>query len=255
MGAYDYMDSDVAGLKQGLGGRVEGGWVCAESGGIPFGKPVFGYKGDAKNLYKFHKDTAKIVYSKNFVASNSTIVTVDGVATTATVYATSHADKMAAIVDKLNAIAGVEALLDPADTDVRTILIRKKGKEFTVASATTGGTGQPTATITYDSAQVFVGFSMFSQKAPGLGVSTLQGYEQYDAVNVIADGELSTEPVKGAVKANTAAYVYATAGTDFSKPGSSGSEINARWRKNAADGARSIIRVYGQKSMTYADKF
>jgi len=256
MGAYDYMDAAIAGLKVGLQSRVEGGWVCAEPLGIPYGYPVFGHLGNNKQAYTFKNDVAKIVYSADFIALNSTIVTVDGVATTATVFATNHADKMAAIVVKLNAIPGVVAKLDPADTDVRTILIQKKTKSFVtgdVDSATTGAVSQPTDTVTYGSSQVFLGVSLFVQKAPSLGVTTNQGYEQYESVAVMADGEIHV-PTAAAVKANNEAYVLNT-GVGTGKFAASGVAVSARYKNNAASGALAIVKVDGQTEMTYSNNF
>lgn len=256
MGAYDYMDSAIAGLKNGLAGRVEGGWVCAEPLGIPYGYPVFGHLGNDKSVYSYKNDVAKIVYSADFIASNSAVITVDGVAITATVYATDHDAQIAAMVVKLNALAGIEAVLDPADTDSRTILIQKKTKSFVtndVTSVITGGSSVPTVAVTYGSSQVFLGVSLFVQKAPSLGVTTNQGYEQYESVAVMADGEIWV-PVSAAVKANNEAYV-STSGAGIAKFAASGLAVSARYKSNAASGALAILNVSGQTEATYANNF
>lgn len=256
MGAYDYMDGAIAGLKNGLAGRVEGGWVCAESGGIPYGYPVFGHIGNDKSVYTYKNDVAKIVVSADLITANSTIVTVDGVATTATVYATSHAATMAAILAKIDALNGVSAVLDTTDTNGRTILIQKKTKSFStgdVTAVTTLGETQPTWAVTYSSSQVFLGVSLFVQKAPSIGVSANQGYEQYEPVAVMADGEIWV-PVSSAVDANQEAYV-ATSGAGITKFASSGLAVNARFKSNAASGALALVKIDGQTEATYADEF
>jgi len=242
MSAYGNIDSAFGGLKDGLGGRVET-FRAAEA--IAFGKPVFGYKGDALNAYGFKKDVAKLVYSTDFVASNSTIVTVNGVATAAVVYDTSHLATITAIKNAIAGLTGVEAVLDASDTDKRTILIRVKGATASVDSATTGGTGQPTDTVTYGSGQVFLGFALFTQKE-SVGIAN---YAVGDVMNVLSqDGRLWT-PIAAAVKANSPAYV-----ADAGSISNAGTLLNARIRSTAASGL-ALVEPDGQYDLTYAGSF
>jgi len=253
MGAYDYMDNAVPGLKYGLGGRIEGGWVVAEANGIGFGKPVFGYVGDEKKAYSFYNDVGKIVFDADFVANNVITITVNGEDAADVTYDTSHDNTMDLLVAAVSALTGVECALDPADTDNRTLLIRVKGATAAVAEAVTGGAGQATGTVTYGSGQVFVGVAMFVQKASSLDVSSNQGYEQYDMVNVVADGELWVR-AKAVVEANNEAYID-NSGADIGEFSNAGVEVSARYRSNAADEGLARLRVDGQKEMTYASSF
>ena len=256
MGAYDYMDAAIAGLKVGLISKVEGGWVCAESLGIPYGRPVFGHIGNSKEAFNYKNDVSKIVISTDFITGNSTIVTVDGVATSAIVFDTDHDTTVAALVAAIAGLTGVEAQLDATDVDNLTILIQKKTKSFVtddVTAVTTLGATQPTYVITYGSSQVFLGVSLFVQKASSLDVSTNQGYEQYEPVAVMSRGQIHV-PVGAAVAANNEAYVL-TSGDDLGKFGASGLAIDSRYKGNAASGGLAIAEVNGQTETTYADEF
>ncbi len=68
-------------------------------------------------------------------ASNSTIVTVDGNATTATVYASSHAATMAAIAVKVRLLTGVKSCTVSGDT----LTITTDDTDVVASAATTGG--------------------------------------------------------------------------------------------------------------------
>ena len=256
MGAYDYMDAAIAGLKVGLQSRVEGGWVCAESGGIAYGMPVFGHIGNNKQCWTYKNDVSKIVLSADLITDNSVAISVDGVALTATVFADDHDTTMDAILAKLNALDGVVAILDADDANNRTFIIQKKTKSFSTGDVTcvvTLGESAATATITYGSSQVFLGVALFVQKAPSIGVAANQGYEQHEPVAVMADGEIWV-PVGAAVDANNEAYVL-TSGDDLGKFGASGLAVQARYKSNAASGALAIAKIDGQTETTYADDF
>jgi len=233
MAAYDYIDTAMNGLLYGLNRKIEGGWACAEENGIEFGAPVFGYVGDEINAYNLHLDTGKIVYSTDFVSLNSTIVTVNGVATSAVVFDTDHITTIIALVAAIDALDGVSAILDSTDTNDRTILIQTKGIDATVSSVTTLGVGQPTTVITYGSSQVFLGVSILTQNSSGI-------YEQNDAVNVLTEGGLWV--IAGVdVLANNKAYVYGTAGINFGKWYTSGIELPVNYRSNTS--ASTLVRI------------
>ena len=253
MGAYDTLEKAIKGLIYGIIKRIEGGWVVADSNGIRFGAPVFGYVGDENKAYNFYNDTGKLVFDGDFVTSNVITITVNGEDAADVTFDTNHDTTAALVVAAVAALDGVECVLDPADTNNRTFLIRTKGATAVVAEAITGGGGQATGTATYGSGQVFVGVSCFTQKQPELGVSEFVGYAQYDSVNVMADGELWVE-VGDDVEAQNEAYVD-NAGADAGEWSNAGVEVNARYRSNALDGGLARLYVYGQKEMTYASSF
>jgi len=248
MPAYDYIDTAIKGLLYGLNRKIEGGWACAEENGIEFAKPVFGYIGDEIHAYNFHLDTGKIVYSTEFIADNSTVVTVNEIDTDPVVFDTTHLITINALIAAINALDGVSAVLDANDVNNLTILIQTKGQEATVSSVTTGAGSQPTTTITYDSSQVFLGVSVFAQNSSGL-------YEQYDALNVCTEGGIWVESGT-TVKANDEAYVYNTAGANFGKWFNSGIELPAIYKSNASASALVRLEIDSiRKEMTYSGLF
>lgn len=253
MSAYDVMENAIAGLKYGIDSRVEGGWVCAEANGIAFGRPVFGYRADALNAYGYYLDVDKMAFDADFVTSNTIDITVNGVAAAQVTFDTDHDTTAAAVVVAVAALTGVECVLDPADTDNRTFLIRTKGATCVSSEVVAGGASQATGTITSHSGQVYLGVAMFVQKVSDDG-ATASKYDQYDAVNIMHKGEIWCDSV-GTCEANNECYVYATAGDDLGKVGASGEAINARFKSNATSGA--LVRIYtdGQVEMTYADSF
>lgn len=168
MAAYGYMDAVMAGLVEGVGDARTTDPVILRAA-VGFGKPLFGYQGDAvANAFGYLADTAKISVAANLAASNSSVVTVNGVASASVTYGTSHAATMTALIAAIKAIPvsaanpyGVEAVLDATDTDGRTILVRTKGVSNTTTWAITGGTPPTINASTYASGQVFLGIHRF----------------------------------------------------------------------------------------------
>jgi len=156
---------------------------------------------DAKNIFK---SASSLTYSTDFVASNSTIVTVNGVSTPAVVFATSHAATFAAVIAAIDALSGVSAVAGTG----REILITVDNalSNITVSSATTGGAGQPTTTITYSSSDVFEGVAVVRHGQP----ETVGGDDKYlvnDALNLMTRGVIWVEVV-ATVAYGDDAYVY-----------------------------------------------
>lgn len=253
-GAYDYMEKAIKGLLYGIVKRIEGGWVCRDSAGIRFGAPVFGYVGDENSAYNYYNDTAKLVFDGDFVADNLIRITVNEEAADDVTFDTDHDTTAGLIVDAVNALDGVEAVIDDTDATNRTFLIRVKGKKAEVSEEIAGGAGQVTGTVTYGSGQVFVGIALFTQKGEGLGSAEFTGYEVFDAVNVLADGELWVE-VAANVQAQEKAYVIATAGATVGKFGAAGTEVNAKYRSSAVADGLARLHVEGQTLLTYASRF
>jgi hypothetical protein len=94
----------------------------------------------------------KVVLKADFVALNSVLVTVDGVACDPVVWATTHDALMSAIkVEVESHIPGSSCIVTAAltkDPLNRTFLFLKKGKAPVIAFATTLGASQPARTIT-----------------------------------------------------------------------------------------------------------
>lgn len=242
MPAYGNIDTARAGLLYGLDNQIEGGWASTPVLGIEFGRPVFSYVGDTVSLYTYKADTGKIVFDADFVTSNSILITVNGVAADAVVFATDHDTTAALVLAAINAIPNVEAVLDSTDATNRTYYILEKGVTAVVLEAVTLGATQADGTITYTTAQVFVGMAVKTQNASGL-------YEQYDAVNVLVKGYCYGN-ASTATAANLKAYVGSTG-----LWANAGVEIGARFRSNLSAAGLVLVEVEGQKELGVAALF
>lgn len=242
MSAYDYIDQARPGLLYGIDNLVEGGWACKPSAGIEFGYPVFTYVGDEKDLYTFKNDTGTFVLDADLITANVVNITVNGTAMAAVTFDTDHDTTMGLIVSALNDMTGVEAVLDPADTNSRTIQILIKGETAVITGAVTLGASQAGVTVTYTTAQVYVGIAVMTQNSAGL-------YEQYDAVNVLVEGYCWVQCGTVAA-ANLSGYV-ATTGL----AANAGTAINLIFRSNLAAAGYVLAQTTGMKELGVAAKF
>lgn len=247
MAAYGNMDEAVAGLRYGMmDGDVETRRASEE---IAFGLPVFGYEGDQVNAYKYYVDVAKVVFDADFVASNSIVITVNGVASVATVFDTDQETTLAALVANVAALTGVECVADATDTNGRTILVRTKGATAVVTEAITGGATQATGTITTGTGQVFLGITQLTQKEDFF-------YNEDEAMNVLHKNGRIYASVTGSASANGKAYLgsdgkfSATAGTDIGCVFVSNEVVDAASGNNIA-----IVEVAEIVGLTYAANF
>jgi len=146
--------------------------IALENLPIGRGAIVVGNNPDQAQLPEPNVST--LVFDADFEASNSIIITVNGVATTATVYASSHADTGAAVLAKILALSTVAS----ATFSVRTFVIKVIDAPAVVTEAITGGSSQPTGTAT-----------------PSLDISTLFGVVEH---SYALEGGLpgSTDPVQ-----------------------------------------------------------
>lgn len=204
---------------------------------IQFGRAVVvGATGgvDVKNITK---SVSSLTYSADFIASNSTIVTVNGVDTAAVVYATSHAATFAALIAAIDALAGVSAVAGTG----REIIITVDGKvsNITVSSATTGGVSQPTTTIVYTSSDVFEGIAALRHGQP-LVVGGDDQYEINDPVNVLTKGDIWVEVV-ATVAYGDSVYVY----NDKSNSTNQGQFTNSSSGNLSVSGAKFISAATG----------
>lgn len=236
MPAYGEIDKTRPGTLYGLDNQIEGGWAAVPVAGIEFGVPVFSYAGDSVNLYTFKNDVGKIVFDADFVTGNTIIITVNGVDTSAVVFVANHNTTIDLVLAAINALSNVEAVLDPDDFDNRTFYILEKGVEAVVSASVTLGGSQASGTITYTTAQIFVGMTVQTQNSFGL-------YKQFDAVNVLVNGSAyGSCSTPGA--ANIKAHVD-VAGT-FANVGI---EIGARFRSNLSTAGLILVKVDGQKEL------
>lgn len=117
-------------------------------------------------------DIAEATYDADFVTSNSIAFSVNGVAITPVVYATSHAATLAALVAAIDALTGVSAT-NPSGRIVRVVAT---GTDVAVTTTVTLGASQAGSTIVTSSSDV----------VRGITVAILnQTTGEYDDTNVV----------------------------------------------------------------------
>lgn len=159
---------------------------------IPFGRGLMRTPGSSNRVRLPRANYSTLVVSADLVASNSTVVTVGGVSTSAVVYATDHATTMAALV---TAIAGlstvVKASLDASNN--RMIHITTNIPVNDAAAVTTGGASQPTWTNTASfAASDFYGIAQETKRLEGSlpGIDNVGEYDVNSMVNVLRRGNI-----------------------------------------------------------------
>lgn len=250
MGAYESLDTAIAGLKIGTGmSRVEGTWKAAET--ILFGAPVFGYAGDSLNAYNVKQDIATITLDADLVTANviTTTLTIDGVAqaAVATTFITDHDTTMTAHGDALEAAFSGLVVTYTDVTDNRQFTLTYKGVNMSlVASAVTAGGSQAGVVIAYDNGQVFLGIALFTQVMGDNGGY----YVANDSLNILTRGQIWVN-ASAAVNANTAAYVIwdGTSANQKTFTGTSTDnyDVGCRFRKTTTVAGLVPVEVNGQK--------
>lgn len=178
MTAYGNMDRGFAGMPQGLEKDVFSRLAAAQ---VEFGAPVFLQEGNDDSAFPFIADQALITYDADFVASNSIAATVNGVAITPVVYATSHAATFAAVVAAIDGLTDVSVV--SSDSTARTILVETTGVTTVATSVVTLGTSQAGVTVGFATSRELGGVAQSTQKTPAY-------YAQYDAINIMREGTI-----------------------------------------------------------------
>jgi hypothetical protein len=125
-----------------------------------------------------HQDIVTLTESTSLVTSNSTIVTLNGIALTPVVYATSNAATLTAIANLIAAQPGIATAVSDG-TSVITITA-DQGFAVTATAVTTSGSGQPTWTPAYSNDNVFYGVALYIQNKQNLlGVTGSAGPAPY----------------------------------------------------------------------------
>jgi hypothetical protein len=139
-----------------------------------------------------HQDLAALVQSTALVTSNSTIVTLNGIALAPVVFTVSNAVTMAAIAAQIAAQPGIASAVYDGSATIN--VVANQGLPVTVTAVTTLGSGQPTWSTVYSNDNVFYGVAVFIQNKMNLGVPTgsngPQGYILGDAVPCLTRGRV-----------------------------------------------------------------
>lgn len=138
------------------------------------------------------QDIVTLGISTALVASNSTVVTLNGVALTPVVYATSNAATLTAIAALIAAQPGVASAVSDGSANIQ--VNADQGYSVTATAVTTAGAGQPTWTPTYSNDNVFYGVSVYIQNKMNLygpqGSAGAAPYIPGDAVAVLTRGRI-----------------------------------------------------------------
>ena len=217
MAAYGFPDTALRGVIDSNHNEIDS--LTAAVATLKPGDLIFSYN-DENKAYGYCLDTAKTVFGGDFVESNTIDGTVDDVAITQVTYNTSHAKTMTLLLAAINALPGVEAILDSTDTNSRTILIRKKGTASFVANFTVAaGASQATDTTTYASGQKFRGVAKYATRVPTTigGTGAFASGEEIPVARLCSIWAASASGLGiGDIAYITTAGVFGTSGTDVS---------------------------------------
>ncbi len=146
-----------------------------------------------------HQDIAVVTASAPLSAANSTVVTLNGIALTPVVYATSNAATMAAIAALIAAQDGIASATSNG-TDTITINA-EQGFPVTATFVTTSGSAVTWATV-YSNDNVFYGVAVYIQNKQNLlgpqGSAGASPYFPGDAVPVLTRGRIWVTVESGA---------------------------------------------------------
>lgn len=190
------------------------------------------------------RNTATLTGSGPLVASNVVNGKVNGVALTATTYASSHAATMAVIAGKIDAellAQGITAVTTVSTNNL--ITVAEDANVALTEFVVTLGAGQITYAATYTTADAFRGVAAFIQKEPDS--SGVAQYEATETVSCVRRG-LVAVTVAGVVTADTDAYcVLATSGKEGQFTATSTGNIGpvGKFRSAAADGALAKLEL------------
>jgi hypothetical protein len=190
------------------------------------------------------RNTATLTGSGPLVASNSVALTVNGVALTATVYASSHAATMAVIAGKIDA-----ALLTLGIISVTTvsgnnlITVAEDASVLFTGALVTLGSGQITYTDTYTTADFFRGVSVHEHKMP-LSDGSL-GWADQDSVPVLRKGRIWVKVTAQVNEGDTAYCVLADSGEEgyFTNVSTGNIVTGGKFITAAADNALALLEI------------
>ncbi len=202
-----------AGMRADTRNTVIESHASVDAAAIPFGTVLCWALGTLGAVRAPRLNSGLVTISTDLIANNSTIVTVNGVATTATVYSGSHATTMGLILAKVQALSTVYS----ASTTGDTMTIVTYDEDAAITWVTTLGSSQPTVTYAYTSADTVAGVAEFEQKSGtleginsavndgGTGASGGVGFLETQIVPTVRNG-LNWCPVVVNVAAGESAY-------------------------------------------------
>lgn len=159
---------------------------------IPMGVGVSKVIGQDMQVRLPWVDIVAVTASIPLVTGNSTVVTLNGIALTPVVYATSNAATLTAIAALIAAQPGIATAVSNG-TDTITITA-DQGLPVLATFVTTGGAGQPVWTSVYSNDNVFYGIALYIQNKQNLlgpqGSAGGSPYYPGDPVPVLTRGQV-----------------------------------------------------------------
>jgi len=226
MAAYGLIEGALEGMicsnKSDILSRVAGGE-------INFGKALVAYAGDATKVYQYLLDQVELTFSADFVSLNVATVTVNGVTITST-FVDTHANMLADVVAKLEALAGVTA----SNPSGRIVRITTAGAVCVVTAAVTLGASQATTTQAASCTASVIGVCPRSNRANGKFIAK-------DIAPVMREGQLWVMTAD-AVVANADAYLVKATGV-WTDDSSSNISTGFKFRGNTSGAALVELEV------------
>lgn len=153
------------------------------------------------------QDIVALVQSTVLVTSNSTVITLNGLALTPVVYATSNAATMTAIAALIAAQPNIFSAVYDGSSTIN--IVADQGFDVTITAVTTAGSGQPTWAYNYSNDNVFYGVAVYIQNKMNLygpqGSAGAAPYIPGDAVSTLTRGRIYVT-VNGTVTSDSPVY-------------------------------------------------
>lgn len=213
-------------------------------GNINFGQGLVSGNVRANSTKAPKRNTATLTGSGALITANVVNGTVNGVALTATTFATDHATTMALIAAKIDALLLTLGIVSVTTVSGNNLITVAQDANVLFASfVVTAGSSQITYAATYTTADFFRGIAVHEHKMPRAD-GTL-GWEDKDSVPVLRKGRIWVT-VKGAVVENDTAYVdLADSGFEglFTATSTGNIATGGKFITAAADGALAMVEI------------
>lgn len=139
-----------------------------------------------------HQDIVNLGINTPLVTSNSTIVTLNGIALSPVVYATSNTATLAAIAAQIATQPFIASAVSDGSANI--LVTAQQGYAVSASAVTTLGSGQPTWTATNSGDNVFYGVAVYIQNKMNLygpqGSAGAAPYIPGDAVSTLTRGRI-----------------------------------------------------------------
>lgn len=236
------MPSAYAGMKADAGfGYVES---KAAAGNVDFGYGVVNGNVSAGAAKTPKRNTNTLAGSAVLVASNVVNGTVNGVALSATTFATSSAATLAVIAGKIDALLltlGIVAVSTVSGNDI--ITVAKDANLIFTSFVITAGASQGTFTPALTTADFFRGVAIHTHKERR--ADGLVGYAPGDAVSILRKGRVWVKVNNAVAENETAFCVLVDSGEEglFTNVSTGNIVTGGKFMSAAADNGLAILEI------------